>query len=138
MTDARRPVHLAVLLGVSACAYAVSLAAVTALQSHADARLAAAREPIGRATDAVAADRRTLEAAVEDVARRYSVLADRYRRSGLSLEEVEASLDELATRAADVSESAASLPTRFRLPSVGAAPRSVAAPATHATTGASG
>lgn len=138
MTDARRPVHLAVLLGVSAGAYAAALAGVTALQAGADATLQAARAPIGRAADTVAAEHDALETALEDAARRYSVLADRYRRSGLDLEEIESAIDELVARAASVSESAASMPTRFSLPSVRAAPRIVPAPRTHATTRASG
>lgn len=66
------------------------------------------------------------------------MLTDRYRRTGLDLTAIESALDDLAARAAAVSESAASLPTRFRLPAVEAAPRQVAAPATHATTRASG
>ena len=138
MTDARRPVHLAVLVGVSAGAYAAALAGVTALQAGTDASVQAARAPIGRAASTVAAEHDALETALEDAARRYSVLADRYRRSGLHLEAIETSIDVLVARAASVSESAASMPTRFSLPSVRAAPRIAPAPRTHATTRASG
>jgi hypothetical protein len=138
MTEPRRPAHLAVLVGVSAGAYAVSLAGVTALQSAADAELHADREPIRLAAAAAAAEHASLESALDDAAHRYAVLADRYHRSGLDIEGIEAALDALAARAAAVSESAASLPTRFALPAVRSAPRIVSAPATHATTRASG
>ena len=47
MTEPRRPVHLAVLVGMSASAYAISLAGVAALQSDTDARVAADRAPAG-------------------------------------------------------------------------------------------
>lgn len=139
MTDGRRPIHLAVLVGVSAGAYAVSLAGVTALQSATDGDLHADRAPIQLAASAVAADHAALESALDDAAHRYAILADRYRRSGASIEGVESALDALAARAAAVSESAASMPTRFSLPSVRSAPRVVtAAPKPHATTRASG
>lgn len=138
MTDERRPVHLAVLLGVSAGVYAASLAGVTALQAAADSRLQEAREPIRLATESIASDHASLESTLEVAARRYSALADRYRRSGVHLEDVEAELDALSMRAASVAESAASMPTRFSLPSVRSAPRPAAAPVTHATTKASG
>ena len=142
MTDDRRPIHLAVLLGVSAGAYAVTLAGVTALQAEADAHVQAQRSPIDLAATVMADDRAALEAAAETAAYRYAVLADRYRRSGLVIEGMEVALDDLALRAGAVAESAASLPTRFALPSVRSSPRSAprpaSAPATQATTRASG
>lgn len=140
MTDSRRPLHLAALVGVSAGAYAVSLAGVTALQADADADLHAARAPIRLAADTMAASHDRLESALDAAAHRYSVIADRYRRSGLDLSGIEAELDALAERAALVSEGAASLPTRISLPSVPATPRVVRAapPKTDATTRASG
>ena len=54
MTESRRPIHLAVLVGVSAGAYAISLAGVTALQSTTDARIAAERAPADHAVDVMA------------------------------------------------------------------------------------
>jgi len=144
MTDRRFPTHLAVLVGVSAGAYAVSVAGVAALQAHADARLTAERAPFGQAADAAAADHDSLEAAVEIAARRYLELTSRYDQLGGRITTVEDALDSLATRAATLTESAASLPTRFSLPTVRSAPRVVvsaprsSAPKTSATTGASG
>lgn len=138
MTDRRVPSHLLMLVGVSAGAYAVSLAAVTGLQSGADARLLAQRAPIQAATEVAAAEHGALESALQDAARRYAVLAERYDRVGVQLAEMESGLDALATRAATLSESAAALPTRISLPRVAAAPRVVSAPRTQATTRASG
>ena len=139
MIDRRIPTHLAVLVGVSAGAYAISLAGVTALQSNADVRLITQRAPVQGAAEAAAADHDALEDAVAAAARRYAALAATYDRIGADLGGMEGALDDLATRAADLTESAASLPTRFSLPRVQAAPRRVASPPkTHATTGASG
>jgi hypothetical protein len=139
MTDRRLPVHLAVLVGVSAGAYAVSVAGVAALQAHADTRLIAARAPYASAADAAAAEHERIEQSVEAAATRYAALASRYDRLGGQVTNVETALDSLAARAATLTESAASLPTRFSLPTVRSAPRVVvSAPKTQATTGASG
>ncbi len=138
MTEHRVPTHLAILVGVSAGAYAVSLAGVTALQAGTDARLQAQRAPSQQAAESAAAEHDDLEAVLEAAVRRYDALAERYARVGGSLEGMEGALDTLANRAAALSESAASLPTRFSLPTVRSAPRVIAAPKTQATTGASG
>lgn len=140
MIDRRLPSHLAILVGISAGAYAVSLAGVTALQSGADARLNAARTPIRLAAEQMASNHDRLEAAYEAAARRYSTLADRYGQVGDTLGTTEDALGTLAERTAALTKSAASMPTRFSLPTVRSAPRSVSvsAPKTHATTRASG
>ena len=139
MIDRRLPAHLAVLVGVSAGVYAVSLAGVTALQSSADARLRTQREPIQLAADTATANHDALEARLEDAARRYEALATRYGSVGDGLAGMEGDLGSLATRAAALTESAASLPTKFALPKVHiSVPRAASAPKTHATTRASG
>ena len=139
VTDRRVPAHLAILVGVSASAYAVSLAGVTALQSTSDARLIAEREPIRLAAEAAAADHQALEAAAKRAADHYAALAARYDGAGTGMADLEGALDGLATRAAALTESTASLPTRFSLPHVRSAPRiSSSAPKTHSTTRASG
>ncbi len=61
MSDSRRPVHLAVLVGASASVYAISLAGVTALQSATDARLIAERAPADHAADVMARGHDELE-----------------------------------------------------------------------------
>jgi hypothetical protein len=140
MIDRRLPSHLAVLIGVSAGAYAVSLAGMTALQAGADARLRDAREPFRLAAEAVAAEHGDLEDAIESARHRYTAAATRYGMTGATITEMEGSLDELAVRAATLLESAAALPTRFSLPAVRtvAPPRQAAPPKTDSTTRASG
>jgi hypothetical protein len=140
MSDQRRPIHLAVLVGLSASAYAGSLAVVTTFQSTTDATVSAAREPIRAAADVIAAGHDELEALVVDAARRYGLLGDQYGALLPEFTQVETSLDALATSTAKVSNSAQALPTRVSLPKLVSAPRitRVAAPTSHATTGASG
>lgn len=145
MTEVRRPVHLAVLAGLSASAYAGSLALVTMLQSSADASLVAERAPIRAMADSIAANHDRLEATVAAAGLRYNEMTDRYGALLPKLATVETSLDALAKTTAGVSNSTLKLPTHISLPTVHAAPRiasapaaGAAAPATHATTGASG
>jgi hypothetical protein len=141
VTERGLPSHLAVLVGISAGAYAVSLAGVTALQSAADARVIAEREPIRLAAEAAAADHQALETALRQAADRYGALAARYDGAGGGMADLEGSLDDLAARAAALTESAASLsaPARVSLPRVQSAPRvKTSAPKTHSTTRASG
>jgi len=140
MTDRRRPVHLAILVGFSATAYAGSLAVVTTLQSATDASITAQREPIRASAEAIAAGHDDLEALVVETARRYGLVSDRYGAMLSEFNDVAVSLDTLAANTAKVSDTARALPSRVALPKVVAAPRitRVSAPATHATTGASG
>ncbi len=138
--DRRIPTHLAVLVGVTAGAYAITLAGVTALQSSQDARLIADRQPSHLAAAEAARDHDALEGAVAAAAGRYAALADRYDHAGADIAGVESSLDRLATRAASLTESAATLRVApFSLPRVTrSVTRSASPPKTHATTRASG
>ncbi len=140
MTDARRPIHLAVLVGLSTGLYVGSIAGVTALQSAADRSVIADRTPALSAADAASRAHDDLASRVDDAALRYQLLASRYVDLGREIDDYEQSLDELALRADEITGSLGSLPTRIRIPSVptmpAAGPRT--RPATHATTGASG
>lgn len=140
MAEKRRPVHLAVLIGLSASAYAGSLAVVTMLQSATDAALAAERAPIREIAEAITAGHDDLETTVADAARRYSLITERYGALLPELARVETSLDTLAKTTSRVTDSALTLPSHVSLPTVLTAPRivRVAAPTIHATTGASG
>lgn len=139
MTDARRPTHLAVLLGASAGIYAVSLAGVTALQSSADQALIVARTPVDSATVSVTVGHDALESVLSRADQAYTEAAGRYDRLAPRLDGLETSLDALAGNVAKVSGAAKSLPGRVALPTVTRTVTTrVAAPATHATTGASG
>ena len=140
MTEKRRPVHLAVLVGLSASTYAGSLALVTLLQSSSDAGIAAERAPMREVADALRAGHDHLETTVAAAARRASLMTDRYGALLPELAQVETSLDALAKTTSSVTDSTLTLPSHVSLPAVPAAARVVrgAAPATQATTGASG
>lgn len=139
MTESRRPIHLAVLVGVSAGAYAISLAGVTALQSTTDARIAADRAPADHAVDAMAVGHDRLESSIDDTMRAYRLAADRYAGVGSELEAVETSLDDLGARVEKVTGAANALPGRVSLPKITTSTRTVTrTKVVHATTGASG
>ncbi len=139
MTERRRPVHLAVLVGMSASAYAVSLAGVAALQSATDAKVAADRAPVGRAADALATGHDQLERSLDEASRAYVVSSERYARVGTGLVDMETSLDALGTRVEKVTGAAKALPGRVSLPTISTSTRVVTRTrVVHATTGASG
>jgi hypothetical protein len=140
MTEKRRPVHLAILVGLSASAYAGSLALVTMLQSTTDAAAVAERAPMREIADAITSSHDDLETTLADAARRYSVMTERYGALLPELARAETSLDTLAKTTSSVTDSALTLPSHVSLPAVPSAARIIrgAAPTTHATTGASG
>lgn len=139
MTDTRRPIHLAVLVGMSATAYAISLAGVTALQSATDARVAADRAPAGRAADVLATGHDQLETTLDDATRTYGQAAGRYAQLGTRLVDMEASLDDLGKRVEKVTGAANDLPGHVTLPTISTSTRVVTrTKVVHATTGASG
>lgn len=85
MTEARRPLHLPVVVGLSAGVYAVSLAGVTALQSSHDRAVLAEHRP---AADAVAALRAThdeLDARLEHARHTYATAAAGYDALAMAL-----------------------------------------------------
>ena len=137
-TDARRGLHLGVLVGVSTAAYAAALAGVTTLQSATDGALIAAREPVARTVDAVASEHDALEYQLRGATHRYTTIASEYADLGPAIADLEERLDELAKVTRRVGASAARLPARVALPAVRGTPARVAPPTTHAVTRASG
>ena len=89
------PAHVGVVLGLATAGYAVTLAGVTALQSGADAAVAAARSPIGAAIDATAAGHDRLDAALGAAGQDYDAAAARYQAAADQLTAVEAQIDAL-------------------------------------------
>jgi hypothetical protein len=136
------PARAGMLLGTSAAIYAVSLAAVAALQSSSDAAIAAHRQPYVDAVAQARAANDTLEAAVADADARARAIADRYASAGNDVKAYQARLDALAALVADVEGSAAALPARITLPTVSIsgpiASGSRSRPAATTTTRASG
>lgn len=140
VAEKRPPLHLAVLVGLSAGAYAGSLAVVTLVQSTTDASVSAQRAPTRVIADAITAAHNDLEANVADAMRHYGLIADRYGALEPEFATLETTLDALATTTSSVTNSVRTLPTRVNLPKVSSTARVVraAAPASHATTAASG
>jgi len=140
MAERPRPVHLAVLVGLSTSTYAISLAGVTALQSVTDARVIAQRAPAVQAASLMTAGHDRLEDRLEGAQRAYAMAAGRYARLGPAMADMEDALDTLGKRVTKVSGAMNSMPGRVRLPSIGGGSTRVVTRTTvvHATTGASG
>jgi hypothetical protein len=138
MTERRQPLHLAVFLGLSAGAYAVSLAGVTALQARSEAAILADRGPTTQAIDRISAAHDRLEGRADRVAAAFARAAGGYDAVGQGLVEVEANLSALADVVGSIDGAARALPARAALPTVSRSVTAVARPAVHATTAASG
>lgn len=143
MTDERRsamsiPAHLGVILGLSTGAYALALAAVTGLQSSAEAATRIERAPTIAAIDAMATDRDRLAARLDAARVAYEAAAGVYGDAGLQVVDLEARLNALAAAVSEVSGTASTLPSGVKLPPVSRSVTTVVAPASQATTGASG
>ncbi|TAK01146.1 MAG: hypothetical protein EPO36_06405 [Chloroflexota bacterium] len=134
------PAHLGVILGVSAGAYALTLAAVTGLQASAEASSRLERAPTIAALEDLRAGHDRLAGRLDAARAAYESAAGTYGDAGLAVTDLEARLNELAAAVAEVSGTAASLPSGVKLPpvsrSVASAP--VSAPTVQATSGASG
>jgi hypothetical protein len=138
MTDARRPLHVAVFLGLSAGAYAVSLAGVTALQARSEAAVLVDRAPTAQAIAEIAARHDALEAKADRTTAAFQRAAGAYDAVGRTLTDVEAQLSGLADAVGTIQGTAQGLPTRVALPRVSRAATAVSRPTVHATTAASG
>lgn len=140
MAEKRRPIHLGIAVGVSASMYAVSLAAVTALQNQQNAQTSAGYAPLADAADRLDATNADLEArmdaaraAFDDSTTAFSDLAGR-------VPGFETRLKSLAGTLAQVQGSSASLsiPSGGSIPHVAGSKPVAAKPPVHTTTSASG
>jgi hypothetical protein len=133
------PARAAMLVGASAAVYAVSLAAVSGLQSSTDAARIARSEPwLEQVAEARAANDE-LEAALLDASTEAQALGAAYEAAGEGIVAYEARLDALAALVAEVEGTAASLPSRIGLPKVTVRGTTrTTRPATTSTSGASG
>lgn len=140
MTDARRPLHLAVMLGASTALYAGSMAGVALLQSNADHTLTERQAPANDAVAGLHDGHDRLEAALGRAADAYDRAASQYDALAPRLTETEASLFDLAARVQTIGGAARALPAHISLPPIS---RNVvrttsSRPKTSASTGASG
>jgi hypothetical protein len=136
----RRPVHVAVTVGVTAGLYAISLAGVTALQAGTDARLAAERAPAAAAVEALRSTHDQLEADLTRIEAGYDGASAAYGTIADAIAGHETALGQLGKRVAAVEGSAAALhvPSVASLPSVSSRTVYVSRPATNACTTGSG
>jgi hypothetical protein len=133
-----RPLHLGVFLGLSASAYALSLACVTALQAESEAAVAASRLPAEEAIGALAARNDLLEVDGARARLAYEQATGAYDRVTRSLSNVEARLADLSTTVRSVDGAARSLQVNVPLPPVSGTVTTAGPPPVHATTAASG
>ena len=139
MTERRLPVHLAVLVGASTAAYAVSMAGVAALQSSTDQALILARTPAQEAAARVSEGHDRLEAQVERSAKAYTLSAARFDQLAAGLTSLDTSLEAYAGRMETVSGAVRALPARVSLPNVARSSNGAATkPRVKASTAASG
>ena len=91
----RRPVHVAVAIGLGTGVYAFSLATVTALQAETDRALIADREPVAEAIGLLADHHDGLAASLETARLRYTVATERYGELAGGLDALHAELEDL-------------------------------------------
>lgn len=123
MGDPRRPVHLAVIVGLSAGAYAASLAGVTALQAASDRQLDAANGPAADAVKTLQAEHARLDDRLAAAASTYDAATAAYADISGQLAAMEKRLGKLAVDVHKVQGSAAWTPppppaAAVRLPTV--------------------
>jgi hypothetical protein len=131
--------HLAVLVGASTAAYAISLAGVTALQSGADQALILARSPSQASAARISEGHDRLQAEIERSASAYAASAARFDELATGVSSLDTSLDAYDGRMQKVTGAVRAMPGHVSLPSVSrSATTARARPATRAATGASG
>jgi hypothetical protein len=139
MTDRRRPLHMAVMLGASTALYAGTMAGVALLQSDADRALSQRQAPAQDAVSRLQDGHDRLDAAIGKAADAYARAASRYDALAPTLTDTEASLSDLASRVEIISGAARALPARISLPPITRVVKATSTrPKTSATTGASG
>ena len=136
--EARRPLHLAVVVGLSAGAYAAALAGVATFQVASDRELAAANAPAADALALLIVEHDRLESRLAGAGSRYGLTAGAYSDITDQLARLEDRLGELAAAVKTVEGSAAWVPPTIRLPSVSRSAPQVSRPASNGSTGASG
>lgn len=139
MTERRLPVHIAVLVGASTAAYAISLAGTTAMQSSADQALLLARAPSLEAAARISDGNDRLEADIASSTAAYAGSAAHFAELSTDLTALDMSLEAYAGRMAKVSGAVRALPARVSLPRVSRSVTSTSSkPRVAASTGASG
>lgn len=128
-TERRRPLHIAWMVSLSASVYVVNLAAVAAMQASSDNLVADQQASTQSAIDQLRANDARITQEIEQAAANLQAGTAIYAGAGKTLADLEHSL-------AGLGKSASGLRSLPAVPRIGSG--SVAAPAVHTTTGASG
>lgn len=134
----RLPLHVAVMVGLSAGTFGLCLASVTALESASEARVAAERAPIAADIDTLAAGQDRVARSLDVADGAYAGAASAYAALGSRLMSLEASLGNLAGTVTKIDGASRALPAQVALPAVSGSISAAGKPSSHATTGASG
>jgi hypothetical protein len=134
----RRRLHVGAFLGLSATAYAVTLAAVTALQAGSEAAIVVERGPIADAIARIARAHDSLDADARRASAAYERTTGTYQRASETLGDVEARLAGLAKVVGALDGAVRSLPNHVALPRITPTVTTVRPTTVHATTGGSG
>ena len=137
---ARKPVHVAVTVGMTASLYAVSLAGVAALQAGTDSGLSADRAPAAAAVATLREAHDVAEARLAQMESSFAAAASTYGEIAAAIGAHEKVLARLGEQVATVEGSAAALrlPSFASLPSVSSRTAVVARPPSNACTTGSG
>ncbi len=137
MAETRRPIHLGITVGISASLYAVTLAAVTGLQSAQDRQTSAVYAPLAASVDELDGANASLEARLDAARAAFDASTTHFSDLIAQVPGVEDRLKALASSVTKIQGTAVSLPSAGALPHVsGSGP--VAKPSVHTTTSASG
>lgn len=134
----RRPIHLAVVVGISAGAYAASLAGVTFLQAASDRQLSDSNAPARDTIASVATEHDRLGERLTAAGVAYGSAAVAYADLVDRMSGVETRLGGLAKQVKQVEGSAAWVAPTVRLPSVSRSAAAASKPVSNGSTGASG
>jgi len=138
MAASRPLLHLPIYAAACTGLYAGSLSLVTMLQADHNASLTRDEAPLLDAVSRAGAARRAAEDAVTSASGALGTASDRYANATTLSAQLDAAMANLAAKVANVTGVSTSLPATTRLPTAPSAVTHVAAPATAATTGASG
>jgi exonuclease VII small subunit len=125
------------MLSAATGGYGLTLAGVAGMQAAAENALIAERAPTVGGLEEVGAAHDRLAVDLEDAVRNYQRAADRYAAATTILDQVDRQLAKVASAVSEIDGTVRKLPTSIRVP-VSRTVTTVKAPATHATTGASG
>jgi hypothetical protein len=137
MAEKRRPIHVGVVVGLSASVYALSLAGVTSLQATTNAELTTAQAPALDAAARLGAAHTLTEQRLDAASSAYDETAKAYADLTQALGTYENGIKGLAGRVGKIEGSSLSMPSSVSMPHLSAS-TTTSRPTVHACTTASG